>query len=243
MHSLTVPSTRRTPSNDIWFWVSWLGWTWVSPDTRSPCSTVGSTVAGGGGGRTSIRQVAEQPSPLTVLPSSHCSPTSTERLPHTGSAAAPGPQFSVQVPLSVTSPEPDPEPAPEPWPISGTGLSTTGSGCRGALTISLCSFGLKSAGNVAATGPPRGAGSGGGGGRRARRLRPHLSRHREPPAALARPRPAGGRRRRRGGDGAGRSFADGCRPELDRSACRHPAVRDRPERRVPPTRRVLPAVR
>src|ERR1041385_7671155 len=162
MHSLMVASTRWVPSCIIWFWVTALGWTWVSPEIRSPCSTVGSTFVGGGGGLTSIRQVDEQPSPSTVLPSSHCSPASTALLPHTGSAGgAGGPQFSRHVPVSPSDPDPDPE--PEPVPISGSaGLSSIG-GCGwcSALVTGLRAFGTKS-GSFAAIGPPDGAGGGGG---------------------------------------------------------------------------------
>src|SRR4051812_39688410 len=113
MHSLTTASTCPAPSWIIWFWVTGSGGTWVWPEIRKPASTLGATVAGGAG-RTSIRQVPGQPSPAAVLPSSHCSPASTEPLPHTGAAGGPGSQFSVQVPVELGSPEPEPLPVPSP---------------------------------------------------------------------------------------------------------------------------------
>src|ERR1041384_6874230 len=138
MHSFTVPSTRLVPSWTISVWVAELGWTWVSPDTRRPCITLGAS-SGVGLGLTSIRQLDEQPSPLTVFPSSHCSPSSTEPLPHTGSVWPVPTQFSVQVPMSVSSPGPLPLPTTSPSPVSGVGglvdvegsWTTTGGGGSG----------------------------------------------------------------------------------------------------------------
>src|SRR5882672_11991233 len=77
MHSLTLPVTMLPPL--CWLRlmssrVSSLGATWVSPEIR-----MGSTW-----------QSDEQPSPLLVLPSSHCSSSSTTPLPHTDEAAAGG---------------------------------------------------------------------------------------------------------------------------------------------------------
>src|SRR6185369_14955808 len=54
----------------------------------------------------SFRQFAEQPSPLVVLPSSHCSPLSTLPLPHTGSMVqeAEQPSPGTSLPSSHSSP-------------------------------------------------------------------------------------------------------------------------------------------
>src|SRR5262249_598590 len=77
MHSLTLPFTMLAPLRWLRFMRSWvpsLGTTCVSPEIRMG----------------SLWQSGERPSPAFVLPSSHCSPSSTVPLPHTEEAAAGG---------------------------------------------------------------------------------------------------------------------------------------------------------
>jgi hypothetical protein len=51
----------------------------------------------------SVWHVALQPSPLIVLPSSHCSPASTMPLPHTGTTPHVSPQTLVTSPTQMLS--------------------------------------------------------------------------------------------------------------------------------------------
>src|SRR5204862_7888637 len=156
-HSWMIACTRLALSRSIWFCVTVLGWSWVSPEIRRPCRTLGTTLRGSGGGLASVRQLDEQPSPSAALPSSHCSPVSSTPLPHTGGAGGASPHSaSWQVP-PMTPAEPEPSPGGSS-PPGGCGATTDGFGSCGVRTTVTAPLVSGLTGSDFATCPPGGGG-------------------------------------------------------------------------------------